>query len=245
MINNKQQIGALPFKGKQVEIWVNPSQWRSFYFDGNKFWISKNLAQNNHKLNQSYQNYCNQELKNILQNTVNNLKHKKIVTNLPYSNGVKHIYKQTSLSINEYLKLTGYSQNLDIKIGDYTKEWGINEINPHKKKFTLYFNKNLIIFDDKQHIQYVVAHELTHIFHRDHGKEFNQTLEKLFPQKHDSEDFFERRIVTVFSPLTQNYTWFYILIGLVLTLLLVQLFNTFILWLGQFFFGLNNNSVQF
>lgn len=224
---SQKVVAVVPFYGKKVEVFANPSQWSELKYSGGKFWINKGVADEN-KLNSLFDQFCDRELVKIVQRQIDSLVYKSIWVNLPYTRGQEKFTKKTKISVYEYLKLINFSQKIEFKIGSYEKEWGINEIDPKQKKFILYFNLNLIKYDNGEHIRYVVAHELAHIFCRDHGTEFNKVLENLFPSKANSEDFFSNRIRFVFGNTTTNYTYFYLILAIFVVLILWSLLSQFL-----------------
>ena len=100
----------------------------------------------------------------------------------------------------------------------------------------LFFNLDLIKFDNGEHINYVVAHELAHVFHRDHGKEFNETLERLFPTKRLSERFFDFKVADIISGVKNgNQSFNMVILGVILLLILFGLWNLVSQWFISFF----------
>ncbi|MEM1312198.1 MAG: M48 family metallopeptidase [Patescibacteria group bacterium] len=201
---SKQRIGSLIYLGKRCELWLDTEQSKNFIFRNQKFWVSSRIANNSAVINKEFDKFCEIELGKIIDKAIDKLKRKKIKLALDHTDGKTTFKKVVTLAIDDYLKLIGFDKKVEYKIGNYEKEWGINQINIKQKNFVLFFNLNLIKFDSGEHIKYVVAHELAHIFHRDHGKEFNTTLEKLFPAKRSSENFFDFRLPQMFSSKTSS-----------------------------------------
>lgn len=86
-------------------------------------------------------------------------------------------------TLNEILKkyLTKYLTLLNANIDHYTiknmkSAWGIY----HSQKKYISFNINLIFFEEEI-IEYVVLHELCHIFYQNHQKEFWNFLKNYMP----------------------------------------------------------------
>jgi predicted metal-dependent hydrolase len=199
-MSGKQKLGTLLYLGDRLEIWVEPNQSKNFVFYQNKFWVNTRTAANSELINLEYDMFCETKLSQIIEKGIERLRSRKIKIQLDYTDGKTTFKKDMVLSVDEYLKLIDYSKKIDFKIGAYKKEWGINQIDVKQKNFVLFFNLDLIKFDAGDHINYVVAHELAHIFHRDHGSEFNSTLEKLFPSKRNSENFFDFKIPQLLNP---------------------------------------------
>ena len=231
------QVATVPYKGKKYPVVMKAGQWSEFRFDGNRFVVNKRLGENFNLLVKKYEDYCQSELKGVIRRGIAKLRTKKISTELEYTDGKSNFLKKVNMSVNDYIKLLGYSSNLDFKIGNYEREWGINEINPKSKKFTLYFNATLIKYDNGSHIEYVVAHELTHVFHRDHGPLFQKALVNLFPKKNSSEEFFNRGISNLFGSVSDNSgPIFYLIVGVGVLILLYWVFGS----VSTFFQGLFN-----
>jgi len=230
-----QLIATVPFLGKTCEVYFNPKSWSKMQFNGKYFEVNKTIGTNFDKLNIEFNSYCKNKLKNIIESQISRLRQKTVEVELIYTDGVKTFPKKIQTSVNKYLKEIGYSTIIDFEIGKYEKEWGINAINPKNKKFTLYFNQDLIKYDDGPNIEYVVAHELTHVFHRDHGEGFNTALQRLFPKKRTAEEFFKSGIATRFRlpNLSGGKNFNLVLIVLVAAIL--------IYFIGQFLFGLIGN----
>ncbi len=228
-------FATAPFKGKIREVEVR-RQWASLSFDGNKFWVKPEISKNFSKFQREYEKFCIRELKKIIRSGIASLRDKRVSVSLNYTDGKKTFAKQVKFSVNEYLKELKYSSQIDFKIGQYEKEWGINQINPRKKKFILFFNQNLIKYDSGKHIRHVVAHELAHVFVRDHGSEFHRVLAQLDSGKRQSEDFFSRGIVNVFqnSNLGISNRVFIIILAIALILVLGLWIYNFLLDLFSF-----------
>lgn len=234
-----QLIATVPFLGATKEVYLNPKSWSKLKFDGQKFVVNNSVGTNFDKLNLEFNNYCQRQLKSIINSQIARLRGKNIDLELMYTDGVKNFPKKVTTSVDKYLKEIGYASKIDYKIGKYEKEWGINEINPKNKTFTLYFNQDLIKYDNGPHIEYVVAHELTHVFHRDHGQEFNQSLSRLFPRKRTSEEFFKSGISKRFNlpNIAGNKNFSLILIAIT-SLILIYFLGQFIIgFFGDLFSG--------
>lgn len=238
-MSSRPVVATVPYLGKSRKVFLNPGQWVSLKFDGNNFYCNQTLGQDFQRLTKEFNIYCRKELSKIIYRTINKLKYRPVQTSLEYTDGKKTFRKPVRFSVYQYLKKIGFSTKLDYKIGHFQKEWGINEVNPKQKKFILYFNQDLIKFDNGPHIEYVVAHELTHVFHRDHGGHFQDTLLKLFPGKKSSERFFDTGIVSRFKiseSSNQTKVVFLILI------ILISWIVVNLLW--QFVLNLFSNFVQ-
>lgn len=191
-------LGTTLYKGSKVAITHNPDQWQDILYKGKEgFSINSKLANDYAKLKNSIDEYCKENLRGYIEKGISTLRWKKITITLPYTDGKTTFDKRVTMSIDDYLDATGYSRTLEYEIGNYEREWGINAIDPKKKIFTLYFNLNLIKFDDGPHIKHVVAHELAHIFFRDHGNGFQDALRQLDPSKLWSESFFDSGISSI------------------------------------------------
>jgi predicted metal-dependent hydrolase len=218
MNNSLQPIAKVPFLGQMYEVFLNPKQWQELRFDGKRFLANQRIGRDFEKLISVYEKFCKQQLAKIIDRQVANLRRKKVAVELMYTDGIKQFAKRENLSVDDYLKKINYKQKLEYKIGVYEKEWGINEINPKQKKFILYFNQSLIKYDKGPHIEYVVAHELTHVFHRDHGDQFHATLARIFPRKRTSEEFFKTGISRRFAlpNLDISYTWLWFILAIII-----------------------------
>ena len=230
-----QKLGTVLYQGKKPELWLNPKQWEAWVWKSGlgRFEVSTDATKTQESLNKAFDDYCTAELKKIIDVQIAQLRQKKVDVDIPHTDGKKTFDKTLNLSVDDYLTLYQFSKKLDYKIGAYEKEWGINEINPTKKIFTLHFNLNLIKYDSGEHIKYVVAHELTHVFHRDHGPKFQQTLERIYPRKNDSENFFNWRLASMFGK--QDSSFQYIVLGLVAIGGLYWIGSSFWTWLQGIF----------
>lgn len=194
-----QKIGTLLYQGKTREIWSRIDQKQGLLFAQEKFFVSVDLAKDFEKVTSAFDRFCKEKMVSIIEKGIEKYRWKTVRTQLPYTNGTKSFFQQAQLSAQEYLKLIGYSTKIDYQIGKYTKEWGINEIKTGQKSFTLYFNLDLIKYDAGDKILLVVAHEMAHIFHRDHGAEFQDVLEQMYPNKREAENFFNTGISSLFG----------------------------------------------
>lgn len=208
------KIGSAIYLGVKRDVYYDPQQSRDFKFSRGDFVVSKKLSQDWALFNIHFEEFCKQQIKSYIDRGIAKLKHKRITVPVKYTDG---LVRPLETTIVDYLQLTGYSRDLDYEIGSYEREWGINAVNPTTKKFTLFFNLRLIKFDDGPHIEHVVAHELAHIFHRDHGPLFQETLQQLDPNTRWSQNFFDSRIRFVGQ---SNTTFYILLIGLGLILIL-------------------------
>lgn len=206
-----QVAGSVVYQGKKVEIIGNPKQWDDFKMVGGKFVINQRLLTDFKLVENAYNKFCDSEIRKIIDRQIGKLRTKEIDIDLNYTDGSK---KKTKVSVNSYLKLCGYEQKIDYKIGIYEKEWGINELKAGAKNFTLYFNLNLIKYDSGSHIEYVVAHELAHVFFRDHGVEFNDALFKLYPRKKESEYFFNIHLQNIFGTQSDQGMIYFVVLSL-------------------------------
>jgi predicted metal-dependent hydrolase len=231
-------IAYAPFQGQKLPVYPQ-RQWAQIRVEKDRMWVSQDLAKNFDKFNHAYEKFCQQKLEKIIQREIDRLKTKTVTFKAPFQKLDKtgkvtdKFSKEVKYSVNEYLKERNFSPTLKFKIGSYEKEWGINQIDPKKKKFTLFFNQNLIKFDSGKHIRHVVAHELSHVFIRDHGPEFHRVLRQLDPTKKDSENFFQSGIRQVFKqPTSASNIWIWISLSLLFLLTL-----SLLLW--YFFHSLN------
>jgi hypothetical protein len=214
------------FQGKKIEVWVNTKQTAKWLWKAGlgRFEINQDTASDKTSFLSSYSDYCSNELRKIIDRQIAVLRQKKIDVPIPHTDGKTTFNKNLHISVDDYLKMIGFNTKIDYKIGQYEKEWGINELDNKKKTFVLHFNYKMIYFDNGEKIKYVVAHELTHVFHRDHGNEFQQTLERLYPEKRQAEYFFNWGIASKFG--NQSYSFqYFILIIIALGL---------IFWLGSY-----------
>jgi hypothetical protein len=206
-----QVVGSVLYQGKKVEIVGNPKQWDDFKMADGKFVINQRLLLDFKLVEDAYNKFCDTQIRKIIDRQIGKLRTKEIDIDLNYTDGSK---KKTKVSVNSYLKLCGYESKIDYKVGIYEKEWGINEIKAGAKNFTLYFNLNLIKFDSGSHIEYVVAHELAHVFFRDHGEGFNDALFKLYPRKKESEYFFNMRLPAILGTQSDQGMFYFIVFSL-------------------------------
>ena len=231
-------FATAPFMGKIRP--VEPTkQWAKIRFTGDKFLINEALSKDFEKFKIEYEKFCRNRLKKIIENGINDLKHKKIKVILDYTDGKKTFPKEVKMSVVEYLKVLNFSPKIRFEMGNYEKEWGINQINPKEKNFVLFFNQNLIKYDSGQHIKHVVAHELAHVFIRNHGEEFHKVLTQLDSKKKQSEYFFSKGISHLFQDKMQSVDSKAVLIGLVLIV-----FGIIIYWLYNFILNFFNLSSQ-
>lgn len=234
-----EKYGTVVYMGKTREIWVDEHQWSNIRYSGGKFWIHKSFARDNDGVNKIFDDFCRKKLSSIIDKGISRLRGKEIDLYLDYTDGTNNFKKNVRFSVDSYLKEIGYSSKIDYKIGNFEYEWGINEIDTGSKTFVLYFNLNLIKYDSGMHIDYVVAHELAHVFHRDHGDGFNDALEKLFPSKQQSEYFFNFGIVNLFGVKpTTNY--FLVFIGV--SILSYLVWSWLVQWFGSFVVGVGGSS---
>jgi hypothetical protein len=196
-------VAKLPFLGQMRDVYQSNSN-DNLSFNGSEFFAGKNLLNSTTKLNQRFDDLAKKYLQKIIQKEINKLRNKVIKTPITYKQGNKTFTKEERVSINSYLKKIGFSQKISFEIGKSDKEWGINKLGKGKKEFSLFFNLNLVKYDSGEHIAYVVAHELCHVFHRNHGPEFQQTLKRLYSKKTKSESFFKYGIKNVFKNSAKN-----------------------------------------
>jgi hypothetical protein len=238
-MTTQQKLGTLLYLGKRYDIWLNPGQSRDFVLEKDRFVVSSGMATNPDLLNKVYDDFCVEKLTKIVEKGIEKLRTKKIKLQLDFTDGKNNFKKDMFLSVDEYLKLIDYSKKIEFKIGSFKKEWGINQVDVKHKNFILFFNLDLIKFDSGEHINYVVAHELAHIFHRDHGVEFNQILERLFPTKKLSERFFDFQVADLLKNVTSgdNQSFNLVLLAVVCLLLLFGLWNVVSHWVISIFSG--------
>ncbi|NJS41623.1 M48 family metallopeptidase [Candidatus Gracilibacteria bacterium] len=115
-------------------------------------------------------------IRKIINKQVNKLLNKRVKVNIKYlkSDGTKFT-KSERLSAKDHIKALEYNTP-KIIIDLYEKQWGINKVDNRNKNYELHFNLNLIKFGTIDQIQYVVAHEIAHIFYRNHDQEFYNLL---------------------------------------------------------------------
>ncbi len=223
-------IATVPLFGKQVPVYTK-GVGNSFEYRYNQVWVGSSVGGDMDKLNSAFEKYCQVELKKIVTNQIQKLRSKKVKVKLDYIRAGKKVQVDEVLSVNDYLDKFGYSREIEIEIKPAEKEWGINSIDGKRKQFKLFFNQNLIKYDSGKHIEYVVAHELTHVFHRHHEKEFHNTLARLYLRKKTSENFFSNRIRFVFAKSQVSNSLFIFLIGVFVVIVLFLLFG----YLSQIF----------
>jgi predicted metal-dependent hydrolase len=186
-----------PFLGKKFAVYVS-SQSVPLRFNGREFFARVEILASSESLQRAFDVFAERYLRGIIDRQIAKLRTKVITTNVTYRQGDKTFTKPERVSVNSYLKKIGFSQKIHYEIGSSQKEWGINKLAKGKKQFTLFFNRDLVKYDSGEHITYVVAHELAHVFHRDHGPDFQKALKQLYTKKTRSEDFFKRGIQSVF-----------------------------------------------
>ncbi|GAB4143892.1 MAG: hypothetical protein OHK0017_01850 [Patescibacteria group bacterium] len=237
-----QVLTTVLYQGKRIELLLDPQQWESWRLVDGKFRVNQKTASSNELLNKAYNDFCANQLKKIIEEQTAKLRTKKIELEIPYINNSTKVQfmKKELLSVDDYLKLYGYANEIEFKIGKYEREWGINQIDANKKNFILHFNLDLIKFDSGEHIKYVVAHELTHVFYRDHGDKFQEALQRLYPNKSASESFFTFGIPALFGK--QNYSFQYTILILVGLAIIYWLFNQVWGWIQSIFPNLTNGS---
>lgn len=242
-MNETRKIGTLLFQGEKRELWFNKGK-SVFEYSGGVFYTSINIEDESDwpSVTQHYDTFCKQKMDSIIWSEIRKLRLKKIKTTLPYiqtQGGVTtHIEKEVEMNVNDYLELLGYSQKIDYEIGKYQKEWGINAIDPKKKIFVLYFNLDLIKYDSGPHIEHVVAHELAHIFHRDHGAKFQNVLSQLDPSSKWSQDFFDRGITLLGSNSSRSVWVIVVFLGIVIIIVGYQ-------WLAEIYNSFFGNNLNF
>jgi predicted metal-dependent hydrolase len=220
--------------GKQVPVFI-ASSGNGFEFTNGKVKVGSRTGQDIDKLNQEYEKFCKLELRKIVDKQIQKLRHKKVKVKLDFIQGNKKIQKDEFLSVNDYLDRFGYSRDIKIEIGVADKEWGINSIDPKNKQFTLFFNQSLIKYDSGRHIEYVVAHELTHIFHRHHQQEFHNTLARLYTRKQDSENFFSNRISYLFKKNGTSSGISFIVLAILAAIVIISSFRYLSTFIDQLF----------
>lgn len=234
---------TVPYMGKIRDV-EEKQQWVSLKFQSEKFFINSSLAQDFQKFVLKYEEYCQKQLAKIIQSSINKLKYKRIKVRLEYKRGQEKIFKEVRMSIQEYLKEIRFKPDIEFKIGKYEKEWGINQINPKQKKFILFFNQELIKYDSGKHIRHVVAHELAHVFVRNHGPEFHKVLAQLDPYKNQSENFFKTGINKVFQIANKDNSQVFTAMLVIIILLIIGflLYQFTINWVDNIF---NNNTSNY
>ena len=184
------QIGTVPYKGKVLPIIVEPKQWRDIRIvSGKEVRVnSKTGASAQELFMPRYNALVKSELQSIVKKALPKFLNKKIRYEVLYTNGTKKVQK---LSAKEWASMLGI-ETIKHVIGSYDSEWGINQIDNKKREFILHFNLNLIKFDSGDKINYVVAHEVAHVFERGHDKAFEKVLQQLYPRSKQSEKFWNK-----------------------------------------------------
>ena len=191
------KIGTTLYLGRKRDIVIDPKQSRDIMYSGGEFRVSDSVGADFGKVQKAINEFCKDKIASIIDRGIAKLRWKKIRITLPYKRGEELFEKEVEMSVDDYLDATGFSQKLNYEIGSYEREWGINAIDPKKKVFTLFFNLNLIKYDDGPHIEHVVAHELAHVFFRDHGPKFEDALRQLDSSSSWSQSFFSGGIGSV------------------------------------------------
>ncbi len=231
----QEKIGNLLYLGERCELWVNRNQTVDFKYAKGKFWVSGNLANNPAKLNEVYENFCRSQLSAIIDNIIAKFRTRKVSVELDYTNGAKVFKRKVKTSVNEYLKMVGFSQDIQYKIGSFKKEWGINQTDPTNKHFVLYFSSDLIKFDDGENATFIVVHQLTHIFHKDHDESFNRTFEQLYPTKQSNTGIFNFQFGQLIG--IRKSGGLNLLVLFIVSLLVVFSFFNFLQDIRQIIFG--------
>lgn len=183
------QVGTAPYMGKRLPIIVDEKQWRQFRLVSKReFRVKPKLGNDLNRFNKYYNNFLENQLSALIKKYMKQYLNKKIRYEILYTDGSK---KKQKLSAKEYAALFDID-TIKFKIGAYSKEWGINQIDSKKKEFILHFNLDLIKFDRGEKIAYVVAHEVAHIFERGHDRAFNKVLEQLYRGRRSSERFWDK-----------------------------------------------------
>ncbi|NJK70974.1 MAG: M48 family metallopeptidase [Thermales bacterium] len=177
IINLMQQVYTTIFQGKKIPVFVDDSLfWSSLKMSSGRILIKKSLAGDIQKFTKEYNIFCKTRLEKIINKQVNKLLNKRVKVNIKYlkSDGTKFT-KSERLSAKDHIKALEYNPT-KIIIDLYEKQWGINKVDNRNKNYELHFNLNLIKYGTDDQIQYVVAHEITHIFYRNHDQEFYNLL---------------------------------------------------------------------
>jgi hypothetical protein len=227
-----QKIGTTLYLGIKRDILIDPKQRRNFRYSNREgFIVSPEIGRDFSRVKEEIDAFCKEQIKRYIDRGIAKLRSKKITIQIPFTDGTRSFDKEVSMSIDDYLDATGFSRNIDYEIGSYEREWGINAINVTKKIFTLYFNLNLIKYDDGPHIEHVVAHELAHIFFRDHGPKFQDALRQLDSSTGWSQSFFSGGISQV-GQTNNSYIYLVIILALIsIIYFILQFFST----IGDFF----------
>jgi hypothetical protein len=231
------KIGTTLYLGLKRDILVDSAQRQDLrYSKRDGFIVSPSVASDFGDVQRVIDDFCKDQIKSYIERGIAKLRTKKIKVSIPYTDGTNTFDKDVEMSVDDYLDATGFSRKLDYEIGAYEREWGINAIDPRKKIFTLFFNLNLIKYDDGDHIQHVVAHELAHVFFRDHDSKFQDALRQLDNSSAWSQAFFNSGISRVGS----TTSIIPLLIGIVALVLIYWVYNLVIGgagFLGSFFGG--------
>lgn len=169
----------LLFKGKKYSAFVDDSLfWTDFKFVGEKFLIKSSLANNKKRFQKEYDKFCKNSLKKIIDKRIRKLLGKTVRVKINYtkSNG-EGFTENKKMSAEEYIKLRQFNKT-EIIIDLYEGLWGSNYIDKKNKNYVLKFNLNLIKYGNEEQIIYVMAHEIAHIFYRDHGNDFFDLLKQ-------------------------------------------------------------------
>ena len=171
-----QPIFSLMYQGEKTPVFLNERS-SSFYKSSEGFVTPSPKLE---RLEFYYDNWCKKELKPIVQGHIEALRYKKVSAEIEYSqvNGKKFLKKEY-WSVNDALDAYDFDRHIFVEIGASNKEWGINKVQKGKKFFTLFFNINLIKLGANDRIKHVVAHELAHVFVRDHSYRFDRVLDQL------------------------------------------------------------------
>jgi len=204
---NQQKIAKVPWMGKgQVDVVIDPKQWAKIKYNKNRnyFSVHKMFAREKdpklEKFRKAYDEFCKKELENLVKRLTSKLLVKRVnfkKTLVDQKTGVKKV-KTVRMNATERLKEYNFSQKVDIKVDNYDGAWGMNEPIIKNKKFILHFNLKLIQFGDQRKIEYVVTHEIAHIFYQDHSKNFDQVAADLYYGTRSAESFWNDGFLRAF-----------------------------------------------
>lgn len=191
IIKKTRKTVSLKIKNSQTVTLLVPKRFDLDLVDSilekHQNWIQKNLAKNLEK---------DQELKSI---SSQDQLLSEVLGELDFDSNPKKTKKKWETDfypildkeVDRYLAKTGLDKtNIDLKIGVFKTKWGscqrkkaltnFSIFKTSNTKFVLKFNLALV-FVPKRLIEYVVAHELTHILEMNHSSNFWQKLERIYP----------------------------------------------------------------
>ncbi|PAT01564.1 hypothetical protein CI105_05680 [Candidatus Izimaplasma bacterium ZiA1] len=164
-IKKNEEVFLSKYK-KQVKIKTKSIKNKSLLsIFGKDFNVIKNIGKNNVKILDN----------NVIITTKNN---DDLLIDQVYKKYLKEILLEavTELSLKYHNKSN--INLLDVKYNTRYTTSRYGSCNPSKR--TINFNLHLVNYD-KKYLEYVFCHEIAHLVHRNHSKEFYNLLDELYP----------------------------------------------------------------